>query len=580
MLAVKPAIRPDGVRRAGVLKSWLSSAIKFHSVAWYEVTSLRGSRPTSVSVLLAAILALAAVVRFWGLGFGLPHTQTRPDETHIIDVTLYFLKGDFKPPFYDYPWLYMWILTSLYMGYYAVGAIAGSFSSVGDLVASWPVNWAPFFLISRGLSAAAGTVTVWVVYRMGSRLWDQATGLVAALFMALAFIHARDSHFGTTDVTMTLFIVASVALLVRAHFTGRAILFALAGVAGGLATATKYNGVFLLAPLAVSQLLHVIDSPGRRLAAAFDARLIWFGVPFAAVFAIGVPFVVADVDRFWAAMRDLSHSMRYGQGAVTPDNGWLHHLTHSLRYGVSLPLLLAGFAGAIALAVREPRKAALLLSFPLVYFVIAGSFRNLFFRYMIPVVPFLLVAAAWLVTTTLRRFGGTNLAIAVVALSLALPSAVSIWRFNRIIDATDNRVLVADWFARNVRAGDSVLQSGSLYGYAQLDNRVWEPWTWDRNRRIFMLQNKPADGRPDWILVQESPLPSMTQDIVKEFLTEDYLFAWQFTAFSPGKQRVYDLQDAFFVPFAGFDGVQRPGPNFTLYKRSAGSFKNEARSGH
>jgi hypothetical protein len=27
-----------------------------------------------------------------------------------------------------------------------------------------------------------------------------------------------------------------------------------------------------------------------------------------------------------------------------------------------------------------------------------------------------------------------------------------------------------------------------------------------------------------------------------------------------------DQQDGFFVPFAGFDGVRRPGPNFRLYK--------------
>jgi hypothetical protein len=106
---------------------------------------------------------------------------------------------------------------------------------------------------------------------------------------------------------------------------------------------------------------------------------------------------------------------------------------------------------------------------------------------------------------------------------------------------------------------------------------VWTPWTWDRNRRIFMVNNQPATGRPDWILVQDSPLPSMTQDIVKEFLKEDYEFAWQFTAFSQDAERVYDLQDAFFVPFAGFRGVSRPGPNFTLYKRSTVAFLDEPR---
>jgi hypothetical protein len=173
------------------------------------------------------------------------------------------------------------------------------------------------------------------------------------------------------------------------------------------------------------------------------------------------------------------------------------------------------------------------------------------------------------VTAGIRRVTAAKLAPAAVALLIVLPSALSTWHFDRIINATDNRVEIARWFADHVPAGDSVLQSGSLYGYAQLDTRVWTHWTWDRNRRIFRVNNQPATGRPDWILVQDSPLPSMTQDIVKEFLREDYVFAWQFTAFSPEEGRVYDLQDAFFVPFTGFRGVKRPGPNFTLYKRSA-----------
>lgn len=526
-----------------------------------------------------AILAVAAAARVWGLAFGLPHSQARPDETQIIDVTLYFLRGNFKPAFYDYPWLYMWVLTGLYLGYYVWGVMTGGFHAVADLVASWPIDWAPFFLISRGLSAAAGVATVAVVYRLARKLWDEPTALVAALFMALAFIHARDSHFGTTDVAMTLLIVASVSLLMSAQAADDRRLLMLSGLFGGLATATKYNGAFLAAPFIVSQLLHASESPGRRLAALFDARLLWFGVPFALAFAIGVPFVFADTARFSGAMGELAHSMRTGQGALTPDNGWLHHLTYSLRYGLSLPLLLAGLAGAIALAVREPRRAALLFAFPLVYFAVAGSFGNLFFRYMIPIVPFLVVAAAWLVTATVRRVTPSGLALALTAALVVLPSAMSVVEFDRIASADDNRVVVAEWFARHVQPGDSVLQSGSIYGYAQIDNRVWAVWTWDRFRKAFIVQNRRAEGRPDWILLQESPLPSMTQDVVAEFLNEDYHFVREFKAYVPSNGRVYDLQDAFFIPFAGFSGVDRPGPNFTLYRRSSASLKNEGRSG-
>jgi hypothetical protein len=71
----------------------------------------------------------------------------------------------------------------------------------------------------------------------------------------------------------------------------------------------------------------------------------------------------------------------------------------------------------------------------------------------------------------------------------------------------------------------------------------------------------------------------MTQPVVTDFLKEDYHVAGQFTAFTPREGRVYDLQDAFFIPFSGFSGVTRPGPNFTLYKRSAISVKSDGRAG-
>ena len=78
---------------------------------------------------------------------------------------------------------------------------------------------------------------------------------------------------------------------------------------------------------------------------------------------------------------------------------------------------------------------------------------------------------------------------------------------------------------------------------------------------------RPGTGQPEWILLQESPLPNETQPIVLEFLSQDYALVKHFAAFSRQSDHLYDQQDAFFVPFAGFRGVERPGPNFSLYKR-------------
>ena len=74
-------------------------------------------------------------------------------------------------------------------------------------------------------------------------------------------------------------------------------------------------------------------------------------------------------------------------------------------------------------------------------------------------------------------------------------------------------------------------------------------------------------GEPDWILVQRSPLvlysavpATLTKaldgyELVRRFPTGDDL------------PRLYDQQDAFYLPLGNLDGLTRPGPAFDLYRR-------------
>lgn len=539
-------------------------------------------RRRAVRLTLGLILVVAALCRVWGLDFGLPHTQARPDETHIIEAARTMLSGRL-PRFYDYPWLYICMVSVLYLGYFVWGVAAGTFHTVADMVASWPAYWAPFFVLSRALAATFGTATVYVVFRLGRRLWGDTTALVAAAFMALAFIHARDSHFGTTDTALTFFIIASVSLLIAAHQSGRHREFAVAGFVGGLGAASKYNAVLLLAPIVVSYVLHVVMEQDKA-AAARDPRLFTYGLPFLAAFGIGIPFVVLDYPNFMAAMRELRNSMAVGDPRLGLENGWVHHFTKSLRYGLGEPLLAASLAGFVLLVVRMPVVGLLLLAFPAAYYGVAGGLRNLFFRYTIPMVPFMCLAAAYLVaqagTWVASRPGwrGHRLlnAASVTAVLGALviaPSALSTFRFARIVARADNRVVVSRWFSEHVPAGSSVLQSGSRYGLAQFERRMnYQEWTWDGASLTFRLKGRPATGEPDWIVVQDSPLPSSTQDQVTEWLAGDFVLVTTFKALSLRDDLVYDRQDMFYVPFSGLQYVTRPGPNFAVYARREVAF--------
>ncbi len=59
---------------------------------------------------------------------------------------------------------------------------------------------------------------------------------------------------------------------------------------------------------------------------------------------------------------------------------------------------------------------------------------------------------------------------------------------------------------------------------------------------------------------------------LRRLLTADYRLERTFVAhdaLAPGL--AYDMDDAFFVPLAGFNAVTRPGPNLSIYVRRPAS---------
>jgi 4-amino-4-deoxy-L-arabinose transferase-like glycosyltransferase len=212
-----------------------------------------------VNLWLVLILAAGFLVRVWGLDFGLPYLEARPDESTIIRHTMAFFSGDPNPHFFNYPSLYLYLLFAAYLSYFLIGRGFGFFSSPDDLIARFIHDPYNIFLIDRALSVFFGTATILVVFYLARRLWGRRTALVAALFMALAYLHARDSHFGTTDAAMVFLALTAMLFIVRARQEGSEKNYLLAGLLTGLAASTKYNAVLLVLPLATAHFFNTLE---------------------------------------------------------------------------------------------------------------------------------------------------------------------------------------------------------------------------------------------------------------------------------------------------------------------------------
>src|SRR5688500_15151659 len=316
-----------------------------------------------IQVAVVAIVAVAAGVRLWGIHFGLPHLNARPDEGAIVAIAGGMRGGDFNPRFFNYPALFM---LAVALGWFAVGVVSTVFPL--DLWMDAAATTTPY-RIARYFSAAAGIASVLFVFRIGERLFGVTAAVVSAALLALAFLHVRDSHFGVTDVPMTFLVLVAFHYIVRLSESGNRADLIAAGVASGLATSTKYNAALIALPALAAIMLEPLGyhrSIGMRFrdAALYTSLLV-------GAFLLTSPYSVLEFRTFVADVTYESRHLAGGHGMVLT-RGWHHHATSTLRYGVGLPMLCAAVFGMLLLIVRDRRKGILVALFPVSYYMLLG----------------------------------------------------------------------------------------------------------------------------------------------------------------------------------------------------------------
>lgn len=537
---------------------------------------------------LLFIFLAALALRLWGLGFGLPQPHARPDEATVSFLALGVVFKGLSPLSMIYPYCFIYPLAGCYAVYIYLGRLCGHFPAASAALAEFVSDPSNFYLISRSFAALLGALTVIPVCLAAERVWGRLAGLCAAFFTAVFFLHVRDSHFGVLDVAMTFFIACSVCALVMAVEERRSALFAWGGIFAGLAAGTKYGG----APLALTALLaaalpHAGRFPSFKEVLRHFALFCAWG---AVAFLVFNPYAVLAPAKFLEAYRYLTSLHVSGAGGTL----W-HQLSFSLGYGGGWAMLLMAGAGCVLTLWRKPRQGLVLFSFAFAYAVVLTRVSSHFVRYAIPLVPFVCAGAAIACYELGSVFRRTVVIIVLAVLCAAQPLIASV-RFNRLAAKTDTRVLAADWLAGNTSAGDTVgvladpfsavyfpvdaKRLGYEAALARSESNILKAECYDvllaqpglnglhklrynAERRLF-TDLDGTEAKPKWVVQSLEPFG----DGFSKNPAADLSLYEMAISFDSGEasSAVFDVYDAFFIPYAGFGGWLRPGPRVNIYR--------------
>ena len=461
-------------------------------------------------ILLVLLAAIALGLRLYGLHWdqgGLYHPDERAVLDHVQRLAFPFrnLSSLWQP---ESTWNPAWFPY-------------GSFPLYVLKTVSWTLSpWLeyPKHLASLGrvVSALCDVATVLLAYAVAARFFGRRAGLLAASFIALAVLHIQQSHFFVTDTMLAPLLMASFFFVSKGVTAPTAKSWALAGLFFGLALATKASAApFVLVFLAGAWLsaTQVPDKRGAR-ERAFGLLLLACGVALV-TFSVAQPYAFIDWKTYSHDVAQESQMVRrlvdfpYTRQYIdTP--AYLYQIQQLGLWGLGLPLgalLWVGVAFAAFMgAARRAVPYVLLAAWVVPYFLIVGEFQVKFMRYMLPITPFMAVAAAGMVGSAwerrvqegeldqgvLRRRKAvgwaTGAAVAAVLFSTALYTAAYVNIYSRPHPAT----ATVAWVLANVPKGETLLQDSNweegfrgLEPYRQFRTEVYDEDTSQKRQDLI-----------------------------------------------------------------------------------------------
>ena len=548
-------------------------------------------------IILCLILGVAFSVRIIGIGWYLPYTYYH-DEYHTVGrglnlitpdgaklffspqameddgVLRIFLlqrakKGYFSPHSFSYPPLYVYIQAFFYKIYFLFGSLIGSFNSLKD------VTLGGIFLIGRFVSLLFGMGTVLLVYLVGKRIYSRKVGLLSSLFLSFTFLHILYSKIIKPDIAMSFFIVLSFLFVYFIYEKGRLRDYILASIFMGFSVATKYGGIVLIVPLFLAHLFNGLEKKRKLISIFFDKR-IFFLIFFAGLgFLIACPYALPKFSGLLGTIKGTLDWLAPLKGSRYM-GGWSFYLTVSLNRGMGLFLELFSLAGIIYGIICHRKKDILLLSFPLVFFLLVGGFSHRTDRYILYIIPFLVIFAAMFVgAITSRMFSlrkkKSLIAFAVIGIILVFP-VIRVTRYLHLLTQKGTLFQAKEWIEENIAEGSKIALetycppvSFKRYNVYQPGQIGIVPFNWYKGRKYnyiiissFMyeryLRSESDYRKQNYLNIDENG------DLVKEF-SSPYFYGYSYPYNPNPTIKIYNASDS-----PPYFRVQFPG-NFERYSQ-------------
>ena len=368
----------------------------------------------------------------------------------------------------------------------------------------WVWTWSLVLIRLTNVLFAVGTV--YLTYRLGTRIWDRPTGRIASVLLGLTLGFVKLAKEGGEDVPATFFLLVSLYALVLFLESSDDRQFYQASAAGAVGMVFKLTVAPIVLLIGLAHLLGARSANGSFRDAVWRPRLVLTGAGIGlAVMILGTPTLLVGSVREVTARWFLSGGERVSTAVgPTAPTWWWFLRTYFSGFGIGLFVgAVLGVGGSLYLfgkrlvALPDPRAAApqldsvwLLVAYLGAFLLLISTWHDWRVHHLLPTFPVIMLLTAW----AFRELGRRRRTVARVGLAMLIVSTSIYTGVGVAGYASMPRDEATDWLRDNAEENATMetYYHGFLENAIPHDMRINPIWTDDESA---------IDGCPTYIQI-------------------------------------------------------------------------------
>lgn len=374
-----------------------------------------------------------------------------PDEHQVLVVLgrMNPERLDFNPHYFLYGGIYIYLIGACIK----IASLLKLFPLTGDITYYFlhPDVMGKFFVIGRCVGALVGVLAIYIIYLIGTLLYDKKTGLLAAIFLSIMPASVIYAHYLKPHVfNLPWFLLAfyySCKILHEEKISNYLLGGFFAGISCGILL--SFGTIFILILLAHS--IKRISCNKKHPIFLCEKGIIFSFLLAIIGFIVVNPYLLVSLKEAIAEYRFLSGFFPFNLSF----KNIILYATVTLPAALGWPLFCVILIGILYALFKKEKEGILLIlfTFPLCFYLISIT---TFIHYGIWILPFFIILSSRLLGIGLKGGKIRRYITKSIILFVFLYTFSYSFAYDRIFKGRDIKTEAGKWIAENIEEGSSV----------------------------------------------------------------------------------------------------------------------------